>query len=93
MVAKPKSTTRLQRLRNMERDPRVSVLIDRYSDDWEQLWWVRLDGEARLVHDGTEREQGVRLLSERYPQYAEHPPQGVVVAVDVHRWTGWSFSS
>ena len=40
---KPKRTTELQRLRNIRREPRVSFLADHYSQDWEQLWWVRAD--------------------------------------------------
>ena len=36
--AKPKTTQRLQRIRNIERDPRVSLLVDEYADDWSRLW-------------------------------------------------------
>ena len=32
--AKPKRTTKLQRLANIERDPRVTVLADHYDEDW-----------------------------------------------------------
>ncbi|HEV2686241.1 MAG TPA: pyridoxamine 5'-phosphate oxidase family protein, partial [Actinomycetota bacterium] len=46
---KPKRTQELQRLRNIRRDPRVAVLIDTYTDDWPGLWWVRMDGTARIV--------------------------------------------
>ena len=50
---KPKVTTRLQRLRNVAADPRVSVLADHYDDeDWSSLWWVRGDGAARVVAPG-----------------------------------------
>src|SRR5205807_10199664 len=44
--AKPKKTQRLQRLQNAAREPRVSVLVDHYEEDWARLWWVRLDGQA-----------------------------------------------
>ncbi|HVL81353.1 MAG TPA: TIGR03668 family PPOX class F420-dependent oxidoreductase [Actinomycetota bacterium] len=90
--AKPKTTSNLRRLRNIERDPRVTVLVDHYEDDWTRLWWVRMDGEARVLHAGAERDVAIELLVARYPQYCEHPPQGVVVAVDVSRWTGWSYA-
>ena len=46
---KPKSTRALRRLGNIRSDPRVSLLVDHYGDDWSQLWWVRLDGLARVV--------------------------------------------
>jgi PPOX class probable F420-dependent enzyme len=41
---KPKDSTSLARLRNIEANPQVSLLVDEYSDDWERLWWVRADG-------------------------------------------------
>src|SRR6266851_419643 len=46
---KPKKTTDLQRLRNIEANPSVSVLVDHYEADWTKLWWVRVDGSARIV--------------------------------------------
>ena len=51
--AKPKRTTDLKRLRNIAANPAVSILMDHYENDWEKLWWVRLDGRARIVteHD------------------------------------------
>ncbi len=88
---KPKSTTRLRRLQNIARDPRVMVLVDRYEDDWEKAWWVRLRGNARLL-SGAEAEAGIRLLVEKYPQYVEDPPQGAVLAIEAERWLGWSMA-
>src|SRR5688500_6795481 len=49
---KPKRTRRLRRLDNVSRDPRVTVLIDHYSDEWSELWWVRLRGLAVVVDEG-----------------------------------------
>lgn len=89
---KPKTTKHLRRLENIRRDPRVTVLIDHYEEDWERAWWVRLRGTARILEDGEERERGVRLLVEKYPQYREEPPRGDVIAVEVDDWLGWSSS-
>jgi PPOX class probable F420-dependent enzyme len=83
---KPKRTTHPQRLRNINRDGRVSVLADRYDDRWENLWWVRADGYARVVTAG---EQAVALLAQRYEQYRERPPRGEMIVIDVARWSGW----
>ena len=46
---KPKSTARLQRLRNIQAHPQVALLADHYADDWTRLWWVRADGEAAVL--------------------------------------------
>jgi PPOX class probable F420-dependent enzyme len=89
---KPKRTTNLKRLRNLVANPAVSVLIDHYEDDWDQLWWVRLDGNARLVTEGSELELALNLLAQRYAQYRASRPVGPVVAVSIERMTGWSAS-
>ncbi|HKC29154.1 MAG TPA: TIGR03668 family PPOX class F420-dependent oxidoreductase [Jatrophihabitans sp.] len=90
--AKPKSTTALRRLANIAENPHVSVLADRYEDDWTQLWWARADGVARLA-ESDEAGTAVRLLTKRYPTYAADPPPGPVVAVTVRRWSGWAAAS
>lgn len=89
--AKPKSTHRLKRLRNIEENPQVALLADEYSDEWERLWWVRADGHARVVHGDSEWEAARERLVRRYPQYRGEAPEGVVILVEVDRWSGWSF--
>jgi PPOX class probable F420-dependent enzyme len=86
---KPKSTTRLRRLDNIRRDPRVTVLVDHYEDDWSRLWWVRLRGRGRVIDRGPERDRAVGLLVEKYPQYRDSPPSGPVIAIEVDEWRGW----
>ena len=90
---KPKTTTRLQRLRNIQAHPQVALLADHYADDWTRLWWVRADGEAAVLGAAAEAAGAagpLRLLAARYPQYAAQPPAGPVIAVRVDRWTGWA---
>jgi len=89
---KPKKTADLQRLRNIEANPVVAVLVDHYDNDWTRLWWVRVDGSARIVIDGADFERGVALLTERYAQYQTARPAGPVVAIAIERMTGWSAS-
>jgi PPOX class probable F420-dependent enzyme len=88
--AKPKRTTNLKRLQNIAANPAVSVLVDHYEDDWAKLWWVRVDGMARVVDDPAEAERATELLKKRYPQYRHTPPPGPVVAISIDRITGWS---
>ncbi|MEA2428692.1 MAG: hypothetical protein QOF37_2320 [Thermoleophilaceae bacterium] len=84
---KPKRTTALKRLANIEQNARVALLVDEYSDDWSRLWWARADGSA-LVHERHER--AVELLVARYEQYRDRWPDGPVIAVAVDRWSGWT---
>jgi len=90
---KPKSSSRLQRERNLEADPRATLLIEHWdSDDWSQLWWVR--AELHRVADpspGRVADLAARLAG-RYPQYRAQPFTRVLVLriVDV---TGWAASA
>jgi len=88
--AKPKRTTDLKRLRNIAANPAVSVLFDHYEDDWNMLWWVRIDGAARVLGDRAEADLATDLLVRRYPQYERVRPGGPVVAVSIDRMSGWS---
>jgi PPOX class probable F420-dependent enzyme len=87
--AKPKTTRRLRRLANIEDNPRTSVLVDHYADDWTQLWWVRADGIGTIHRDDTATDTGYALLRAKYPQYETVQLDGPVIAVAVQRWTSW----
>jgi PPOX class probable F420-dependent enzyme len=86
---KPKTTQRLRRLANIERNPQVSLLVDHYADDWTQLWWVRADGVAAIHHDGDTVRVGRDLLRAKYAQYQSVLLDGPVVTVAVQRWNSW----
>ena len=88
--AKPKRGTPLRRFENVTGNPRVSVLVDRYDDDWTRLWWARADGRASIVTDGDELDRALSALRERYPQYARVALTGPGMAIAVDRWSGWS---
>jgi len=90
---KPKTARELVRLRNIRAEPRVQLLVDEYSEDWQRLWWVRADGIARVVGEGPERERAIELLRAKYPQYATLEGDfGAAIVVKVVRWTGWEFA-
>jgi PPOX class probable F420-dependent enzyme len=83
-----------KRLRNLARDPRATVLVDAYDEDWSTVWWVRLRGRGRVVEDAEERAHARRLLWEKYPQFGEAAAAegaGPVMAVDVEEWAGWAY--
>lgn len=89
--AKPKTTRRLRRLANIEDNPRVSLLVDHYADDWTQLWWVRVDGIATVHTDGDALELGRLLLRAKYPQYQSVSLDGPVIEVAVRHWSSWHY--
>ena len=83
---KPKTTRRLQRLRDIEANPGVCVLIDHYEEDWSRLWWVRLRGTARIVKD----DRVLPLLAQKYEQYRREPPRGPLIAVTIEDRREWA---
>lgn len=87
---KPKRTTNLKRVRNLTANPAVSVLVDHYEANWNRLWWVRVDGSARLLTEPDQAEHALNLLAQRYEQYQTTRPSGPVVAISIERISGWS---
>jgi PPOX class probable F420-dependent enzyme len=87
--AKPKRTRALRRLANVSQNPAVALLVDHYDDsDWDALWWVRAEGQARILDpEEPEAANAIALLKRRYPQQRA---TGQVLAVDVERWSGWA---
>ena len=91
-LVKPKDTTELGRLKNLDRDATATLLCERWSrHDWSRLWWVRAQLARRSGHDikATLLADCEAALRERYYQY-----RGVdfadVLVFDVKALTGWS---
>jgi len=90
---KPKRGLDLLRHRNIATNPAVSLLVDAYEESWETIWWVRADGEGRVVEEGTERDETIRQLRAKYPQYAEWTePFGAATVIRVARITSWALN-
>ena len=68
-AVKPKGSTALGRVRNLERDPRAALLIEHWDPvDWSRLWWV----QVLLVRSEEPAERVAALergLRERNAQY------------------------
>lgn len=98
--AKPKrpDAPELARVRHVRAHPEVSVLLDHYDPDWQRLWWLRIDGRARLVAGaGDEAQAAAAALRAKYPQYARTPlfrggraPQ--LLRIEVERVRSWAAS-
>jgi PPOX class probable F420-dependent enzyme len=86
---KPKRSQDLQRLRNLAVNPAAEILVHGYDDRWERLWWVRASGTSRRAADPGEPDLALAALREKYPQYADDPPDGPVIAIEVADLSGW----
>ena len=89
---KPKKGPSLARIQNIVHDPRVTLLVHHYEEDWSRLWWVRIDGQASLVQDGEAFQAALAALSKRYPQYEFVDLSGPVISIRIERTTAWGDS-
>lgn len=83
---KPKRTRDLARVRNVRRDPRATLLFDRWDEDWARLGWVMVTARARVEPPGA----AAGVLAARYAQYRERPPAGDVLACAPERVLWWA---
>jgi len=81
----------LRRVRNIETNGRVAIVVDRYDEDWSRLAWVMLEGIATILETGEERDAAATLLRDKYPQYETLSLDGrPIVRVDIERESEWS---
>ncbi|HEX5827324.1 MAG TPA: TIGR03668 family PPOX class F420-dependent oxidoreductase [Candidatus Limnocylindrales bacterium] len=91
----------LARVRDLLERPAVTLLVDRWDEDWTRLGWVRCLGTAALVepqaaggHGGSpappEHASAVAALRSRYPQYATHDLESrPVIRITVEHVVSW----
>ena len=92
---KPKRVApeRLARLRNIRAVPQVALLIDKYDEDWTQLWYILIRGNAKLIPPSAHKEHAwaVRKLRAKYPQYAGRmlADDAPIIRITPKRTTSW----
>jgi PPOX class probable F420-dependent enzyme len=78
----------LSRVRWLRANPAAALLVDHYEDDWTRLAWVQLLGGVTVLDDTPASE----ALIAKYPVYADLPPAGPVLRLDVERAIHWRAS-
>lgn len=91
-TVKPKASSRLQRERNLETDPRATLLVEHWDPaDWSRLWWVLVN--LRWQPETADRAATLSdLLADRYPQYRDEPFARILV-LQIVGVSGWAASS
>lgn len=89
---KPKRGGTLARIRNIRLDARVTLLVDRYDEDWFHLAWLRIEGEARVIDRGGERPAILATLRDRYRQYESMDLESrPLILITPSRVVSWRF--
>ena len=87
---KPKRAAEPARVRWLRRRPEAALVVDRYSDDWEQLAWVQMLGRVAVVGiDDPEAAPGLTALTEKYAPYRDERPPGPLLRLEVERALSW----
>ena len=95
--AKPKRATGrgLRRIRNIEENPHVSLVVDEYDEEWARLRYVIVEGQAALLTGGEVFGRAIDLLRAKYPQYRAMGlarAAGLVIAIAPARFLSWRFA-
>jgi len=92
---KPKRVApeRLTRLRNILAVPKVALLIDKYDEDWTQLWYILIRGNAKLIpmSECQERARAIGKLRAKYPQYSRRmlADDAPIIRITPEQTTSW----
>jgi PPOX class probable F420-dependent enzyme len=82
-----------RKVRNLERNPRIAIVVDDYSEDWSRLYGLLLTGRAELLRSGAEVKRVRKLLAEKFPQYKEEryleAPGSVIVRITPEKLFSW----
>ena len=90
---KPKATNdkqALARVRDIRARPEVSLLVERWDEDWSRLAWLRLTGRATLLDPADVPRRAVERLRTKYPQYATHDLESSpMIEIELERAASW----
>ena len=99
---KPKKTgnsTQLKRVKNIQKNPNISFLIDTYDEeDWNNLSYLMIQGKARIVVNRLKDIDTIKiahyLLSEKYLQYKNLVGMGdSCIVIDIQKVIKWKYSN
>jgi PPOX class probable F420-dependent enzyme len=85
----------LRRVRNIETNPHVALVVDEYDEDWSRLRYVIVEGPAAILTGGAEFARAIDLLREKYPQYRAmglRREGGTLIRVQAERVLPWRFA-
>jgi PPOX class probable F420-dependent enzyme len=84
----------LARVRDILVLPEVTLLVDRWDEDWSRLAWLRAYGVGEMLEpqprEVEEHRRVVAELRRRYPQYQEHELESrPIIKVTIDRVITW----
>ena len=94
---KPKSSSKLARIRNIQANGNTMLLIDHYSRDWEKLGWFKLVCVSHIVFNPPNVNFYENILMEKYNQYetteisySSTDKTFIIFNIQLVKWWGFS---
>jgi PPOX class probable F420-dependent enzyme len=83
---------KLKRVRNINENPNVALLIDEYSEDWTKLAFVMIQGKASIAdktQGNMQLQEAYKKLTSKYPQYQKIGLGKVCIVIKPEKVTTW----
>ena len=87
---KPKTGTVMQRVKNIGRDNRVTLLVDHWDEDWTRVGWVMVRGNA--IVDEEAPLDDMKILNKRYEQYDPDERHDALIRLRPTRLSWWAWT-
>jgi len=88
------NTRKLKRVKNIEKNPNVTLLIDKYQNDWQKLFFLMIHGKATVIDGKNSKlmDKIHKLLISKYPQYKKIGIGNSCIKINPTKVTFWNNS-
>jgi len=85
---------KLKRVKNIEKNPNVTLLIDKYQNDWKKLFFLMIHGKATVIDRKNSKlmDKIHKLLISKYPQYKKIGVGNSCITIKPTKVTFWKNS-
>jgi PPOX class probable F420-dependent enzyme len=83
---------KLKRIRNINENPNVALLVDEYAEDWTKLAFVMIQGKASIVNKSQENSQleaAYKKLISKYTQYQKIGLGEICIMIKPEKVVSW----
>jgi len=90
----------LKRVKNIQQNPNVALLIDKYNEDWRKLFFIMIRGRASIIggsrlesNDLSLPQKAHKLLYHKYPQYQKIGIGEYIVMIIAQKIITWKMKN
>ncbi len=85
---------KLKRVKNIEKNPNVTLLIDKYQNNWKKLFFLMIHGKATVIDAKNNKlmDKIHKLLISKYPQYKKIGIGNSCIKINPTKVTFWNNS-